>query len=185
MGAHQALAFGAPQPLPSSDVVTYFTAFQQMEQCFTSKQRRRRRISVAAIGLPASALAWMTPYHDRTPAAAVADRTCITSTAVVGATWQREQMLRDPACAAPVSIRDRCKPAAGAATSRAVADNVGMGVQQRPVLLVVKKNASILRNLNTWVREILAARGDTESRPLLGDRRRGGSGLRRYGPAGV
>jgi hypothetical protein len=51
--------------------------------------------------------------------------------------------------------------------SRAVADHVGMGVQQRPVLLVVKKNASILRNLNTWVREILAARGDTESRPLL------------------
>ena len=51
--------------------------------------------------------------------------------------------------------------------SRAVADHVGVGVQQRPVLLVVKKNASILRNLNTWVREILAARGDTESRPLL------------------
>jgi hypothetical protein len=51
--------------------------------------------------------------------------------------------------------------------SRAVADHVGMGVQQRPVLLVVKKNASILRNLNTWVREILVARGDTESRPLL------------------
>jgi len=51
--------------------------------------------------------------------------------------------------------------------SRAVADHVGVGVQQRPVLLVVKKNASILRNLNTWVREILATRGDTESRPLL------------------
>jgi hypothetical protein len=51
--------------------------------------------------------------------------------------------------------------------SRAVADHVGVGVQQRPVLLVVKKNASILRNLNTWVREILAARGDTEMRPLL------------------
>jgi hypothetical protein len=51
--------------------------------------------------------------------------------------------------------------------SRAVADHVGMGVQQRPVLLVVKKNASILRNLNTWVCEILAARGDTESRPVL------------------
>jgi hypothetical protein len=51
--------------------------------------------------------------------------------------------------------------------SRSVADHVGVGVQQRPVLLVVKKNASILRNLNTWVREILSARGDTESRPLL------------------
>jgi hypothetical protein len=51
--------------------------------------------------------------------------------------------------------------------SRAVADHVGVGVQQRPVLLVVKKNASILRNLNTWVREILAARGDTETRHLL------------------
>jgi hypothetical protein len=51
--------------------------------------------------------------------------------------------------------------------SRAVADHVGVGVQQRPVLLVVKKNVSILRNLNTWVREILAARGDTETRPLL------------------
>ena len=51
--------------------------------------------------------------------------------------------------------------------SRAVADHVGVGVQQRPVLLVVKKNVSILRNLNTWVREILAARGDTETRPVL------------------
>jgi hypothetical protein len=51
--------------------------------------------------------------------------------------------------------------------SRAVADHVGVGVQQRPVLLVVKKNASILRNLNTWVREILAPRGDAQTRPLL------------------
>jgi hypothetical protein len=51
--------------------------------------------------------------------------------------------------------------------SRAVADHIGVGVQQRPVLLVVKKNVSILRNLNTWVREILAARGDTETRPVL------------------
>ena len=51
--------------------------------------------------------------------------------------------------------------------SRALVEHLGMGVQQRPVLLVVKKNASILRNLNSWVREILSARGDTESRPLL------------------
>jgi hypothetical protein len=50
---------------------------------------------------------------------------------------------------------------------RAFADNLGMGVQQRPVLLVVKKNASILRNLNNWVQEVLLPRGDTESRPLL------------------
>jgi hypothetical protein len=51
--------------------------------------------------------------------------------------------------------------------NRAFADNLGMGVQQRPVLMVVKKNAGILANLNTWVRELLAAKGDTETRPLL------------------
>lgn len=51
--------------------------------------------------------------------------------------------------------------------NRAFADNLGMGVQQRPVMLVVKKNASILANLNTWAREVLASRGDTEARPLL------------------
>jgi hypothetical protein len=51
--------------------------------------------------------------------------------------------------------------------NRAFADNLGMGVQQRPVLMVVKKNASILANLNTWVREVLAPKGDTEARPLL------------------
>ncbi len=51
--------------------------------------------------------------------------------------------------------------------SRATADHVGMGVQERPVLLAVKKNARILENLNTWVREVLVPRGDTESRPLL------------------
>jgi hypothetical protein len=50
---------------------------------------------------------------------------------------------------------------------RAIADNLGIGVQQRPVMLVVKKNASILANLNTWVREVLAPRGDTDARPLL------------------
>lgn len=51
--------------------------------------------------------------------------------------------------------------------SRAGAEHIGMGIQQRPVLLVVKKNASILKNLNTWVREILVPRGDTERSPLL------------------
>ncbi len=51
--------------------------------------------------------------------------------------------------------------------SRALVEHLGMGVQQRPVLLVVKKNVSILRNLNNWVGEILSARGDTDSRPLL------------------
>lgn len=51
--------------------------------------------------------------------------------------------------------------------NRAFADNLGIGVQQRPVLLVIKKNARILENLNNWVSEVLAPRGDTEARPLL------------------
>jgi hypothetical protein len=51
--------------------------------------------------------------------------------------------------------------------NRTFADNLGMGVQQRPVLLVVKKNARILQNLNNWVSEVLKRRGDTDSRPLL------------------
>lgn len=51
--------------------------------------------------------------------------------------------------------------------SRARAENQGMGVQDRPVLLVVKKNARILENLNNWVSEVLARLGDTEARPLL------------------
>jgi hypothetical protein len=51
--------------------------------------------------------------------------------------------------------------------NRVFADNLGMGVQQRPVMLVVKKNARILENLNNWVVEVLARRGDTEERPLL------------------
>lgn len=51
--------------------------------------------------------------------------------------------------------------------NRSFADNLGIGVQQRPVILVVKKNARILENLNTWVTEVLAPRGDTETRPLL------------------
>ncbi len=51
--------------------------------------------------------------------------------------------------------------------NQAFADNLGMGVQQRPVMLVVKKNAKILRNLNSWVQERLAQKGDTETRPLI------------------
>lgn len=51
--------------------------------------------------------------------------------------------------------------------SRTRADSQGMGVQHRPVLLVVKKNARILENLNTWVNDTLKRLGDTDSRPLL------------------
>lgn len=51
--------------------------------------------------------------------------------------------------------------------NQAFADNLGMGVQQRPVLMVVKKNAKILANLNNWVSEKLAQKGDTDTRPLL------------------
>lgn len=51
--------------------------------------------------------------------------------------------------------------------NRAFADNLGMGVQQRPVIMVIKKNARILENLNNWVNEVLAHRGDTDTRPLL------------------
>ncbi len=51
--------------------------------------------------------------------------------------------------------------------NRAFAGNLGSGVQQRPVLLVIKKNARILENLNNWVSEVLAPKGDTEARPLL------------------
>jgi hypothetical protein len=36
-----------------------------------------------------------------------------------------------------------------------------------PLLLVVKKNASVLRNLNRWVRDVLERRGDTRSVPIL------------------
>lgn len=50
---------------------------------------------------------------------------------------------------------------------RAIHENLGMGVQERPVLLVVKKNASILRNLNGWVKEVVERRGDTLTAPLL------------------
>jgi hypothetical protein len=43
----------------------------------------------------------------------------------------------------------------------------GIGVHDVPVLLVVKKNASILANLNGWVDDFLKARGLTQSAPLL------------------
>lgn len=51
--------------------------------------------------------------------------------------------------------------------SRPRAETLGMGVQDRPVIMVVKKNARILENLNKWVREVLERLGDTQSRPLL------------------
>lgn len=51
--------------------------------------------------------------------------------------------------------------------SRPRAETLGMGVQDRPVIMVVKKNARILENLNKWVKEVLERLGDTESRPLL------------------
>lgn len=51
--------------------------------------------------------------------------------------------------------------------NRGFADNLGIGVQQRPVMLVIKKNARIMENLNKWVQEVLAPRGDTDTRPLL------------------
>jgi hypothetical protein len=38
---------------------------------------------------------------------------------------------------------------------------------EAPVLLVSKKNASILRNLNSWVSEVIERRGDTRTAPLL------------------
>lgn len=47
------------------------------------------------------------------------------------------------------------------------ANNLGMGVGELPVLLVVKKNASILRNLNAWVADVLAPHGRTQTAPLL------------------
>lgn len=51
--------------------------------------------------------------------------------------------------------------------SRPRAETLGIGVQDRPVLMVVKKNARILENLNRWVTEVLDRLGDTQSKPLL------------------
>lgn len=47
------------------------------------------------------------------------------------------------------------------------AATTGVGVQDVPVLLVVKKNASILKNLNAWVDDFLEKRGLTKTVPLL------------------
>lgn len=51
--------------------------------------------------------------------------------------------------------------------NRAVADSTGIAPANRPLLLVVKKNAKILENLNAWVHDFLEPRGDTKEIPLL------------------
>lgn len=51
--------------------------------------------------------------------------------------------------------------------NRAAADRAGIAPQSRPLLLVVKKNARILANLNAWVGDFLVPRGDTKEIPLL------------------
>lgn len=51
--------------------------------------------------------------------------------------------------------------------NRAAADRAGIAPENRPLLLVVKKNAKILANLNAWVGDFLAPRGDTREIPLL------------------
>jgi len=56
---------------------------------------------------------------------------------------------------------------AGGDFSRATADRAGIAPESRPLLLVVKKNAKILANLNAWVGDFLVPRGDTREIPLL------------------
>lgn len=51
--------------------------------------------------------------------------------------------------------------------NRAAADRAGIAPESRPLLLVVKKNAKILENLNAWVSDFLVPRGDTKEIPLL------------------
>lgn len=51
--------------------------------------------------------------------------------------------------------------------NRAAADRAGIAPESRPLLLVVKKNAKILENLNAWVGDFLVPRGDTKEIPLL------------------
>jgi hypothetical protein len=46
-------------------------------------------------------------------------------------------------------------------------ESQGTGPGEHPLLMVVKKNASVLRNLNTWVKDFLERRGDTRTVPLL------------------
>lgn len=56
---------------------------------------------------------------------------------------------------------------AGGDFNRAAADRAGIAPEGRPLLLVVKKNARILQNLNAWVGDFLVPRGDTTGIPLL------------------
>lgn len=56
---------------------------------------------------------------------------------------------------------------AGGDFNRAAADRAGIAPESRPLLLVVKKNAKILANLNAWVGDFLEPRGDTREIPLL------------------
>lgn len=56
---------------------------------------------------------------------------------------------------------------AGGDFNRAAADRAGIAPESRPLLLVVKKNAKILANLNAWVGDFLVPRGDTREIPLL------------------
>lgn len=51
--------------------------------------------------------------------------------------------------------------------SRNRVESQGTGPGEHPLLLVIKKNASVLKNLNTWVRDFLERRGDTRTVPLL------------------
>lgn len=51
--------------------------------------------------------------------------------------------------------------------NRAAADRAGIAPESRPLLLVIKKNARILENLNAWVGDFLGPRGDTKEIPLL------------------
>jgi hypothetical protein len=46
-------------------------------------------------------------------------------------------------------------------------ESQGTGPGEHALLLVIKKNASVLRNLNTWVRDFLERRGDTRTVPIL------------------
>jgi hypothetical protein len=47
------------------------------------------------------------------------------------------------------------------------AERAGIAPESRPLLLVVKKNARILANLNAWVGDFLVGRGDTREIPLI------------------
>lgn len=50
---------------------------------------------------------------------------------------------------------------------KARAERQGIAPESRPLLLVIKKNARILENLNAWVGDFLVGRGDTHEIPLL------------------